>query len=81
MPDNHILSQTGMAGKDDIADAVLGGASDFISDFFAKVIQWYTAKDDEKVFDKYVVYCLKFGVVDQTDHLSELTEPLPYDRK
>ena len=81
MPDNHILSQTGMAGKDDVADAMLGGASDFISDIFAKVIQWYGTKDDEKVLDKYVVYCLKFVVGDQTDHLSELTEPLPYYRK
>jgi len=38
-----------MAGKDDVADAVLGGASDFISDIFAKVIKWYGAKGDEKV--------------------------------
>ena len=38
-----------MAGKDDTADAVLGGASDFMSDIFAKVIQWYGAKDDQKV--------------------------------
>ena len=38
-----------MAGKDDIADAVLGGASDFMSDIGAKVLQWYRAKDDEKV--------------------------------
>ena len=38
-----------MAGKDDIADAVLGGASDFMSDISTKMIQWYLAKDDEKV--------------------------------
>ena len=40
---------TGMAGKDDLADAVLGGASDYVSDIFAKIVQWYVAKDDEKV--------------------------------
>ena len=38
-----------MAGKDDIADAMLGGASDFMSDIAAKILQWYRAKDDEKV--------------------------------
>lgn len=38
-----------MAGKDEIANAVLGGASDFMSDIWAKIIQWYFAKDDQKV--------------------------------
>jgi len=40
---------TGMAGKDAQADAVLGGASDFMTDIFAHVIKIYYAKDDEKV--------------------------------
>ena len=38
-----------MAGKDDTADAVLGGASDFMNDIVAKMYQWYGAKDDQKV--------------------------------
>ena len=38
-----------MAGKDDVADAVLGGASDFMCDISAKMIRWHLAKDDEKV--------------------------------
>ena len=46
---DHVISHTGMAGKDDTADAVLGGASDFMSDIFAKITQWYEAKDDHKV--------------------------------
>ena len=46
---DHVISHTGMAGKDDTADAVLGGASDFMSDILAKVKQWYEAKDDCKV--------------------------------
>ena len=39
-----------MAGKDDIADAVLGGASDFMNDIFAQIVKWFVAKDDQKVF-------------------------------
>ena len=46
---DHVMYHTGMAGKDDVADAVLGGASDFMSDISAKILQWYRAKDDEKV--------------------------------
>ena len=38
-----------MAGKDDVADAVLGGASDFMTDIFNKTAQWFYAKDDQKV--------------------------------
>ena len=38
-----------MAGKDEIANAVLGGASDYMSDIYAKLIQWYYTKDDQKV--------------------------------
>ena len=40
-----------MAGKDEIANAVLGGASDYMCDIFAKIIQWYYAKDDQKVYN------------------------------
>ena len=43
------MRHTGMAGKDDLADAVLGGASDFISDIFTKIAQWSYAKEDQKV--------------------------------
>ena len=42
-----------MAGKDDISDAVLGGASDYMNDIIAKIIQWYQAKDEDKV-----LFCL-----------------------
>ena len=38
-----------MAGKDDLADAVLGGASDFMADIVAKMANWYEAEDDQKV--------------------------------
>lgn len=44
-----ICHHTGMAGKDEIANAVLGGASDYMCDIFAKIMQWYYAKDDQKV--------------------------------
>ena len=44
-----ICHHTGMAGKDEIANAILGGASDYIHDIAAKLIQWYQAKDEEKV--------------------------------
>ena len=46
---DHVMRHTGMAGKDDLADAVLGGASDFISDIFTKIAQWSYAKEDQKV--------------------------------
>ena len=52
-----------MAGEDALADAVLGGASDFMSDILAQLIKIYHAKDDEKViilvyltFALWVVY-------------------------
>ena len=44
---------TGMAGKDDISNAVLGGASDYMYDITAKLMQWYQAKDEDKV-----LFCL-----------------------
>ena len=39
-----------MAGKDDLANAVLGGVSDYMNDITDKIIRWYSANDDEKVF-------------------------------
>ena len=43
----------GMAGKDELSNAILGGASDYITDIGAKVIQWYQAKDEDKVLYLY----------------------------
>jgi len=40
-----------MAGKDDLANAVLGGASDYMYDIIATVIKIYHAKDEEKVLN------------------------------
>ena len=40
-----------MAGKDDLADAVLGGASDFMADITAKMNHW--AEFDQQVFTFY----------------------------
>jgi len=43
-----------MAGKDELANAVLGGASDYMSDIFAKILQWhYEPNDDQKVMYSY----------------------------
>ena len=42
-----------MAGKDELANAVLGGASDYMTDIAAKIIQWYQAKDEDKVVCLY----------------------------
>ena len=55
---NRILSHTGMAGKDDLADAVLGGASDFMADIIAKMAQWFEMEDDQQVFCMHVSRCL-----------------------
>jgi len=38
-----------MAGKDALADAVLGGASDYMSDIGAQLIKIFFGPDDEKV--------------------------------
>ena len=43
------FTHTGMAGQDEIANAVLGGASDYMCDIFANIMRWYYAKDDQKV--------------------------------
>lgn len=44
----------GMAGKDEMANAMLEGASDHMRDIFAKIMQWYYAKDDQKVHALFV---------------------------
>ena len=49
----HIHHHVGMAGKDELANAVLGGASDYMTDIAAKIIQWYQAKDEDKVVCLY----------------------------
>jgi len=38
-----------MAGKDELADAVLGGSSDYILDIVAQVTKLFYANEDEKV--------------------------------
>ena len=38
-----------MAGKDELADAVLGGASDYISDIVAVFSKMFYASDEERV--------------------------------
>ena len=48
------LLYAGMAGKDDLADAVLGGASDYMHDIFMKIAKWYEAKDKQ---EKVYCYC------------------------
>lgn len=40
-----------MAGKDDLSNAVLGGASDYMLDIGKKMIQMFFAQGEEKVFD------------------------------
>ena len=59
---DHVMYHTGLAGKDDTADAVLGGASDFMSDITAKMMQWYMAKDDEKVLccTDMIIYIIEY---------------------
>ena len=51
-----------MAGKDDLADAVLGGASDFIADIIAKMAQWFEVEEDQQVFTYFV--CMYFECID-----------------
>jgi len=43
------MIRTGMGGKDELADAVLGGTSDYISDIAAILSKMFFSKDDEKV--------------------------------
>ena len=38
-----------MAGKDELADAVLGGADDYISDIVAAFSKMYHVDDEERV--------------------------------
>ena len=37
-----------MAGKDDMANAVLGGASDYLHDIGSVLLKMYTAPNDEE---------------------------------
>ena len=49
----------GMGGKDELSDAILGGASDFMSDIFAQLVKIHYTKDEDKVTRKVVfVYLL-----------------------
>ena len=50
----------GMAGKDELSNAILGGASDYIADITAKIIQWYQAKDEDKVLCCIHVDCVNY---------------------
>ena len=47
-------SYIGMAGKDELSNAILGGASDYLSDIRGKIMQWYQAKDEDKVLCLYI---------------------------
>jgi len=38
-----------MAGKDELANAVLGGSSDYIKDIVTQLTKVFNAKEDEKV--------------------------------
>ena len=40
---------TGMAGKDELAGAVLGGADDYISDIVAAFSKMFYVNDEERV--------------------------------
>ena len=44
-----------MAGKDELSNAILGGASDYMNDITTKIIQWYQAKDEDKVLCLYII--------------------------
>ena len=43
-----------MGGKDELSDAILGGASDFMSDIFAQLVKILHSKDEDKVTRKVV---------------------------
>ena len=46
-----------MAGKDEIANAVLGGVSDFINDITSVFVKMFSApNDEEKVISSCVLY-------------------------
>ena len=47
---------TGMAGKNELDNALLGGASDYMADISIKMLQWYEAKDEDKVRTVYALY-------------------------
>ena len=39
----------GMAGKDELSNAVLGGASDYLGDIFTKMFEVVLAQGEQKV--------------------------------
>ena len=39
-----------MAGKDELANAVLGGVSDYLNDILANLAKIFRANDEEKVY-------------------------------
>ena len=39
----------GMGGKDELSDAILGGASDLMSDIHDQLVKIYDTKDEDKV--------------------------------
>ena len=45
----YVYCHTGMAGKNELANAVLGGTSDYLSDIIAILTTLYRANDEEKV--------------------------------
>ena len=45
----NIVMHTGMAGKDQLADAVLGGAADYIGDIAAILSKMFYASEQERV--------------------------------
>lgn len=51
-----------MAGKDELANAVLGGASDYIADMFTQMGKIFFAKEDEKVI---IIYTSAWGNIFQ----------------
>ena len=44
----------GMGGKDELSDAILGEASDFMRDIHAHLVKIYFTKDEDKVTRKVV---------------------------
>lgn len=45
----NIVTHTGMAGKDQLADSVLGGAADYIGDIAAILSKMFYASEQERV--------------------------------
>ena len=45
-----------MAGKDELSNAVLGGASDYLDDILTKMFKVVFAQGEEKVVIHYIYY-------------------------